>query len=329
MPFRTGARLTIENTSDRRDGVLPGHVRARRRTTRATVPARAVAAQQPAGLSSVPHTILDGIDGPGQYVGTYLAWGVNSNGWWGEGEIKFYLDGDERLPDDLRHRHRGLLRRRLELRRARQGYTAFSTPVPRHAAGDPAGRAVRRASSGSACTAGTCPTRSGSRPDLRVDIQALGWRAGGRYLPLQDDIASTAFFYLDRPSGPASGAADGRRHGDPVAGWDGRHCRDAVGSIEQGQQLTGHAPGAFGGVGQHRRRGPGRGVVDGPHGDARVVALDQDRRAGCVQLAARAVAQTFLGHLGARRDHGLDTLRPHDPPSTSARQKVCRSSTPE
>jgi hypothetical protein len=34
----------------------------------------------------------------------------------------------------------------------------------------------------------------------KVDIQALGWHSGGRYLPLRDDIASTAWFYLDRPS---------------------------------------------------------------------------------------------------------------------------------
>jgi hypothetical protein len=34
----------------------------------------------------------------------------------------------------------------------------------------------------------------------RVDIQALGWRSGWRYLPLRDDIASTALFYLDRPT---------------------------------------------------------------------------------------------------------------------------------
>ncbi len=34
----------------------------------------------------------------GHYVGTYMAWGVNSNGWWGEGEIKFYLDGDRDFP---------------------------------------------------------------------------------------------------------------------------------------------------------------------------------------------------------------------------------------
>jgi hypothetical protein len=34
----------------------------------------------------------------------------------------------------------------------------------------------------------------------KVDIQALGWRSGWRYLPLRDDIASTALFYLDRPT---------------------------------------------------------------------------------------------------------------------------------
>ena len=44
------------------------------------------------------YTILDGVEGQGQYVGTYLAWGVHNTGWWGEGEIKFYLDGDTDFP---------------------------------------------------------------------------------------------------------------------------------------------------------------------------------------------------------------------------------------
>lgn len=44
------------------------------------------------------YAILDGVQGQGQYVGTYLAWGSNSNGWWGEGEFKFYLNGDEEFP---------------------------------------------------------------------------------------------------------------------------------------------------------------------------------------------------------------------------------------
>ena len=144
MPFRDGARLTIENTLGRRRArLLPGHLRDRRRLLRRRLPPRAVAASATRSRSCVPHTILEGIEGLGQYVGTYIAWGVNSNGWWGEGEIKFYLDDDDRLPDDLRHRHRGLLRRRVELRHPRAGLHGLLHPVPRHAAGDPAGRPVR------------------------------------------------------------------------------------------------------------------------------------------------------------------------------------------
>ena len=44
------------------------------------------------------HTLLDGAQGQGHYVGTYIAWGVHNNGWWGEGEIKFFMDGDSEYP---------------------------------------------------------------------------------------------------------------------------------------------------------------------------------------------------------------------------------------
>ena len=36
--------------------------------------------------------------------------------------------------------------------------------------------------------------------DLRVDIQVLGWRSDGRYRLRSDDVASTCWFYLDRPA---------------------------------------------------------------------------------------------------------------------------------
>ena len=38
--------------------------------------------------------------------------------------------------------------------------------------------------------------------DLRVTIHALGWRAGSRYLPLQDDLCSVAFWYQTLPTAP-------------------------------------------------------------------------------------------------------------------------------
>ena len=44
------------------------------------------------------YTIVDGIKGQGHFVGCYLLWQTNNNGWWGEGEIKFYMDGDKEFP---------------------------------------------------------------------------------------------------------------------------------------------------------------------------------------------------------------------------------------
>ena len=44
------------------------------------------------------HVILDGVRGSGQYVGTFLALSALERYWWGEGEIKFYLDGDDKYP---------------------------------------------------------------------------------------------------------------------------------------------------------------------------------------------------------------------------------------
>ena len=40
------------------------------------------------------------------------------------------------------------------------------------------------------------------RSDLRVTMQALGWRADSTYLQLQDDIATTAFWYQTLPVAP-------------------------------------------------------------------------------------------------------------------------------
>ncbi|MGO4183521.1 glycoside hydrolase family 172 protein [Paenibacillus sp. TAF43_2] len=44
------------------------------------------------------YTILDNVKGAGQYIGTYLAWAALERNWWGEGEIKFYMDGDQDWP---------------------------------------------------------------------------------------------------------------------------------------------------------------------------------------------------------------------------------------
>ena len=98
MPFRKKAKITLENLDDN-DMALYYQVNY----TLTDVPdgrglfPRPVPPREQVDGQDV-YTILDGVRGRGQYVGTYLAWEVHSPGWWGEGEIKFYLDGDKKFP---------------------------------------------------------------------------------------------------------------------------------------------------------------------------------------------------------------------------------------
>ena len=44
------------------------------------------------------HVILDDVRGSGRYLGTYIGVASLSRYWFGEGEVKFYIDGDSELP---------------------------------------------------------------------------------------------------------------------------------------------------------------------------------------------------------------------------------------
>src|SRR5438067_6801307 len=74
------------------------------------------------------YTLVDGIKGKGHYVGTYMAWGVRNNGWWGEGEIKFYLDGDQAFPTINGTGTEDYFGGAWNFDVPGQGYTPFSTP---------------------------------------------------------------------------------------------------------------------------------------------------------------------------------------------------------
>ncbi|MCA9413813.1 MAG: DUF2961 domain-containing protein, partial [Candidatus Omnitrophica bacterium] len=95
MPFRKSCRITLENVSGE-DATLYYQINY----TLTEVPEDAAYLHAQFRRSNpLPykedHTLLNGVSGKGHYVGTYIAWGSNNNGWWGEGEIKFFLDGDE------------------------------------------------------------------------------------------------------------------------------------------------------------------------------------------------------------------------------------------
>ena len=148
------------------------------------------------------HTLLDGVKGFGHYVGTYLAWQVNNTGWWGEGEIKFYLDGDE-WPTICGTGTEDYFCGSYNFDRDGR-YTVFSTAYSGlHQVIKPDGAYKSQQRFGMYRWHVMDPVRF--QQDLRVTIQALGWRSGGRYLPLQDDIASTSFWYQREPHAPFPG----------------------------------------------------------------------------------------------------------------------------
>ena len=144
--------------------------------------------------------ILDGVIGRGHYVGTYCAWGVNNSGWWGEGELKFFIDGDDEFPTICGTGTEDYFCGSYNFDVGGH-YQEFTTPyagMPQVLRPDGTYRSQQRF--GLYRWHLTDPIRF--RTDLTVTMQALGWRRGGRYLQRQDDIATVAYWYQTLPLAP-------------------------------------------------------------------------------------------------------------------------------
>jgi hypothetical protein len=212
MPFRESARITIENLTP---DPVAGFYYSIDYTLTEVPEDRAYFHAQWRRSNPLPyqevHTLLDGVQGQGHYVGTYIAWGVNSNGWWGEGEIKFYLDGDGEWPTINGTGTEDYFGGAWNFEHPKGEYGVFSTPflgLPQVIRPDGLYRSQQRF--GMYRWHIQDPIRFKS--DLRVTIQALGWRSQlegkSRYLPLQDDIASTSFWYQQEPHAPVPELGD-------------------------------------------------------------------------------------------------------------------------
>ena len=202
MPFRRRCRITLENMAS-------DDMRLYYQINYALAPVSDEAAYFHAQFRRVNplpykevYTLLDGVEGQGHFAGTYMAWGVNNSGWRGEGEIKFYLDGDREFPTICGTGTEDYFCGSYNFENKASGqYQEYTTPyagMPQVLRPDGVYRSQMRF--GRYRWHITDPVRF--KKDLRVTIQALGWREGGRYLPLQDDIASVAYWYQTLPGEP-------------------------------------------------------------------------------------------------------------------------------
>ena len=200
MPFRKRARFTLENRAEEEmtiyyqidyclteipEDAMYFHAQFRR--------------VNPLPYKEV-YTILDGVKGKGHYVGTYLAWGVNNNNWWGEGEVKFYMDGDTEFPTICGTGLEDYFCASYDFKNPITGdaYLPYSTPYTGMQAVLPDG--FRRSQQRFGMYRWHLTDPICFEQDLKVTVQALGWREYKRYLPLQDDIASVAYWYQQLPT---------------------------------------------------------------------------------------------------------------------------------
>jgi hypothetical protein len=212
MPFRKGAKITLENqhageipafffqidyllTDDIPEDMAYFHAQWRRE--RLTQPQR-------------DYVLLDGVTGCGHYVGTYLALSTLERYWWGEGEMKFYIDGDDRYPSQCSTGaedyfggawsfggtvdERGYMQEKTYCTPF-LGYPFFSRDDTFHS--DYYNR--------------DCPPMRGFyrwhvmdpvlfQRDLRVELQQIGVNELGLF-ERQDDVASVSYWYQSEPHG--------------------------------------------------------------------------------------------------------------------------------
>ncbi|MCK9221022.1 MAG: DUF2961 domain-containing protein [Limnochordia bacterium] len=190
MPFRKHCRITVENQyfeeiphffyqidyalTEVPEEAAYFHAQWRRSTTTREHP---------------EHTILDNVQGRGHYVGTFLSWTQMSDGWWGEGEVKFYIDGDSEYPTICGTGTEDYV----------GGAWCFGETYSAPFLGYP----LWAKEPGQVPKHGLYrwhvmdPVRF--KQDLKVTVQAIGWWPGGQFQPLADDIASVAYWYQTEP----------------------------------------------------------------------------------------------------------------------------------
>lgn len=199
MPFKTHARITMENRSCE-DMVLYYQIDYQERELPADIGYfHAVFNRQNPLPYKQDYQIVD-IAGRGHYVGTFVAYGANNNNWWGEGEVKFYMDGDTEFPTicttGTEDYFLGAYNFENWDRHEYDNYTSMYSGFYRVKSD----------------MLYNCQTRFGMYrvhiqdpvyfdKRLRVTMQSIGWKSNQRFHPQQDDIASVAYFYLASPEG--------------------------------------------------------------------------------------------------------------------------------
>lgn len=209
MPFRDGARITVENQHPvdvegfffQIDWIeipepaavseLRFHAEFRR--------------ENPTRIAQ-DYTLVDGITGRGVFLGSYLTVVALERYWWGEGEVKFYLDGDTDHPTicgtGMEDYYGGAWafqdRLSSEVEPQVLTYSAPYVGYPTYTTRDESQQAVY--ATAMAPVHGMYrwhePDPIYFHTDLRVTVQQIG-QVGPDLVERSDDVSSVAYWYQD------------------------------------------------------------------------------------------------------------------------------------
>lgn len=200
MPFRKSAKISIVNQGTKKENIFFYQIDYVLKEIAADAMYMHAQWRRSNPLAyGQEHTIVDNIIGAGRFAGVYIAWGQNNNGWWGEGEVKFFVDGDDEYPTYCGTGTEDYFGGAWCFIEPSTGeYETYSAPyLGYHQFIKPDGKLIANMRHGMYRWHIIDPIFF--YKDFKATIQALGWRSEGRFLPLQDDIASTAFWYQSEP----------------------------------------------------------------------------------------------------------------------------------
>lgn len=209
MPFRKKAKITLENQHDNPISAFFYQIDycLHEELPEETAYFHAQWRRQRITELQKDYVILDGVKGKGHYVGTYFALTTLERYWWGEGEVKFYIDGDEEYPTicgtgtedyfggswSYSHQVNG--------RTVEQNYNSPFLGYPYYSSHD---ELIHNPYHNDDCP----PMRGFYRwhildpicfdEDLKVTIQQIGVCYRGLF-ERQDDVASVAYWYQSEP----------------------------------------------------------------------------------------------------------------------------------
>ncbi|MBU9727017.1 glycoside hydrolase family 172 protein [Diplocloster modestus] len=194
MPFRRHCRMTIENRTERGymcfyqinyiRTSLPENIGYFHAQYRQSKPLR----------QGEVHTVLNGVQGKGKYVGLAMSIGLNGDGrWWGEGELKIYLDKDQEAPSIVYTGTEDYFGGSFNFE-VDGAYTTYSTPyLGMHYYRKPDG--LYNIQPRFSMYRWHVQDAIRFQSDIRIEIQDLGWTRKDLYLARRDDLFTVCYWY--------------------------------------------------------------------------------------------------------------------------------------